>query len=169
MPHLHRRRRAAYAPAAEAGFTRKQLAVAAGIGVETVRFYEARGLLPEPPRSPAGYRLYSQADVERVRLVRRSQQLGFTLGEIEELIAITELPGAHRAELKERAESKLRQIHGKIADLRAIEASLTELVRSCDGAGSVSACPIYQFMSGADNGDHHNHNNVTEEGDSCHV
>ncbi|HSI82499.1 MAG: MerR family DNA-binding protein [Candidatus Methylacidiphilales bacterium] len=126
--------------------TRKQLADAAGIGSETVRFYEKRGLISEPERSAAGYRLYTQSDVERLRFIRRSQQLGFTLSEIEELTALTEQPGANRAELKKRAAAKLVDIHHKIADLQAIAASLSGLVKSCDGKGDIEACPIYRFM-----------------------
>jgi MerR family transcriptional regulator, copper efflux regulator len=127
-------------------YTRKQLADLAGIGVEAVRFYEKLGLLPEPSRSAAGYRLYSEDDVSRVRYVKRAQELGFSLSEIKDLITLTSSPASSRAELRTRAREKIAAIRAKISDLKKMDAILTQLVQSCDGRGKIAGCPIFEFM-----------------------
>ena len=128
-------------------WTRKQLAEAAGIGVEAVRFYESVGILPPPARSAAGYRLYRQEDLARVRYVKRAQELGFSLHEIRGLIALTSSPSATRAELRARTEEKLAGIQAKIRDLKKMAGVLKQLVEDCDGRGKIAGCPIFEFMS----------------------
>lgn len=130
-----------------AQFTRKQLADTAEVGVEAIRFYESLGILPEPERSASGYRLYRQEDVARVRYVKRAQELGFSLNEIRDLIALTTSPSASRAELRVIAGIKMREIRAKIADLKKMADILDRLVEKCDGKGKIAGCPIFEFMN----------------------
>ena len=103
------------------------LAQAAGIGVETIRFYERKGLLPEPPRTPAGYRQYPDDTVDRVKFIRRAQGLGFTLREVLELLdlRVNEVASCGPVEVQEL--EKLDQVAGKIEALRQMETALRRL------------------------------------------
>ncbi len=103
------------------GLKTGELARRAGVNVETLRFYERKGLLPVPPRRPSGYREYPPGDVRRIRFIRRAQDLGFSLGEIRELLAIRVRRGATAAEIRSRAGEKLEDVRRKIADLGKIE------------------------------------------------
>ena len=124
--------------------TRGALARQGGVNIETVRYYERRGLLPEPPRSQSGYRLFSKNDVRRVRFIRRAQELGFSLKEIEELLALRVEPQSTRADVRQRAEAKIDGIEEKIRQLRAMKKSLQRLTASCSGRGPVCGCPILE-------------------------
>jgi MerR family copper efflux transcriptional regulator len=119
-----------------------QLAKAAGVGVETVRFYERKGLLDAPARKDSGYRQYDAEAVERLRFIRRAQQVGFTLKEIRDLLALRDDPDARRADVRDRAAGKIADIDAKVRDLLAMRASLVGLLESCDGDGPASGCPI---------------------------
>lgn len=101
-----------------------ELAGRAGVGVETVRYYERRGLLAEPDRGPNGYRLYTPADLERLAFIARAKRLGFTLTEIADL-------SASPAEVLDRAEAKLSEIEARRAELDAMTARLQALVDGC--------------------------------------
>lgn len=117
-----------------------ELAALAGVGVETVRFYQRRGLTPEPPRPAGAIRRYGAADVERLRFVKSAQSLGFSLDEVAELLRLED--GAHCKEASSLAESKLADIRGKLAELSRMEAALAGLVKACHvGRGKVS-CPL---------------------------
>lgn len=122
-----------------------QLAARAGVGVETVRFYERRGLLAAPPRRPSGYRMYGDEVVRRLRFIRRAQELGFSLAEIEELLALRgDSPDACQA-ARERAAAKLADLDERMADLERMREALAALAHSCDahvGAG----CPILEAL-----------------------
>ncbi len=122
------------------------LAGAAGVGRETVRVYERKGLIDEPPRTPAGYRRYPQDTVQRLRFIRRAQELGFTLGEIADLLAlrVDEVSACGAVEL--RAREKLEQVETKIADLRRIGVSLHRLVDKCQAREPTSDCPILEEL-----------------------
>jgi MerR family transcriptional regulator, copper efflux regulator len=122
------------------------LAAAAGVGRETVRFYERKGLIAEPPRSPAGYRRYPPDSVQRLRFIRRAQELGFTLGEISDLLAlrVDEVSACGTVEI--RAREKLEQVELKIADLRRMGASLNRLVDKCQAREPTSDCPILERL-----------------------
>ena len=114
-----------------------ELADAAGVGVETVRFYERRGLLPEPPRSAAGYRQYSEADVWRLDFVRRAKALGFTLNEIVGLMGDAQ-PGRARTadEVLAAGQAKLAELEAQARELAAMKERLQRLVELCeDGDG----------------------------------
>jgi MerR family copper efflux transcriptional regulator len=127
-------------------FTIGKLADQAGVGIDTVRFYERRGLLPKPQRTAAGYRLYDESSISRIRFVRRAKQLGFTLDEIEILLQLQD-KGGRKAEVKSITTRKLAQIDAKIADLARMREVLTALAFECSGQGSVSSCPIIEAMT----------------------
>ena len=119
-----------------------QLAKAAGVGVETLRFYERKGLLEVPPRKDSGYRQYDDEAVARLRFIRQAQLVGFTLKEIRELLALRDDPATGRADIRSRATAKVADIDAKVTALLAMRASLTELLSTCDGDGPASGCPI---------------------------
>jgi Cu(I)-responsive transcriptional regulator len=119
-----------------------QVARLAGVGVETVRFYEREGLLEQPARRESGYRQYTQDAVARLRFIKRAKELGFQLKEIRELIALRLDPDANRADVRQRAEAKIADIHARIADLQKMLHALHELTAACDGDGSARDCPI---------------------------
>jgi Hg(II)-responsive transcriptional regulator len=124
-----------------------QVAELAGVNVETLRFYERKGILPEPPRRASGYREYPPETVERVRFVKRAQELGFSLSEVQDLLGLRETAGAKSVRVRRVAEAKLEEIDLKIRDLEAMKQSLTELLCACDGKTSVASCPIIASLS----------------------
>lgn len=123
-------------------FTIGHLAKAANVGVETVRFYERKGLLQTPERKNSPYRQYDHDAVDRLKFIRRAQQVGFTLKEIEDLLGLRDDPDARRADVRDRASNKIADINAKVRDLLAMRESLTNLLNSCEGDGPASACPI---------------------------
>ena len=120
-----------------------QVAAAAGVGVETLRYYERRGLLPNPPCTGSGYRAYGGGAVARVRFIRRAQDLGFTLAEIGDLLALRDDQDINCAHVRKRANSKIAQVDGKVRDLLAIRDRLVALVERCR-EGESSTCPIIE-------------------------
>lgn len=123
-----------------------QVAKAAQVHVETMRYYERRGLVPRPPRNASAYRHYPENTVTRVRFVRHAQTLGFSLDEILELLSLRAAPKARCADVRRRAEAKLREIDMKIRALRAMQRTLTRLVSQCDGHLPASECPILEAL-----------------------
>lgn len=119
-----------------------QLAKEAGVGVETIRFYEREGLLAKPRRSPSGYRQYPPEAAGRVKFLRRAQWLGFTLKDAQELLALRDDPDADRASVREKAADKLADIEERIAELQAMRVELARLLTACRGAGPAAGCPI---------------------------
>jgi MerR family transcriptional regulator, copper efflux regulator len=119
-----------------------QLARETGINLETVRYYERQGLLPKPPRSPAGYRLFPADAAQRLRFIRRAQELGFSLKEIRELLALRVSARTSSAEIRKRAEAEITDIEAKINSLESMRKSLRKLTSSCAGCGPISECPI---------------------------
>lgn len=116
------------------------LAKAAGVNVETIRYYQRRGLLPEPDRPYGSIRRYGKADVERLTFVKTAQRLGFSLNEIAELLRLED--GTHCEEASVLAEHKLVNVREKLADLRRIEHVLAELVHACHEREGSVACPL---------------------------
>ena len=114
------------------------LAKSAGVGVETVRFYQRKRLVAEPPRA-GGIRRYGPRDIDRIRFIRRAQAAGFTLQEIKELIDLD--AGEDRARARDLARSRVRALDGKIAELKRARDALQRLAKEC-GAGSSGPCPI---------------------------
>jgi Hg(II)-responsive transcriptional regulator len=127
-----------------------QIARRAGVGVETVRFYERQGLLEEPDRRESGYRQYTEEVVFRLRFIRRAKELGFTLKEIQELVASRSDPSATRADVRRQAKAKIADIEGKIRDLQRMKEALLKLTASCRGYGPASGCPILEALDGQD-------------------
>ncbi|MCA9145473.1 MAG: Hg(II)-responsive transcriptional regulator [Planctomycetaceae bacterium] len=123
-----------------------QLAKIAGVGVETVRFYERKGLLAEPNRRPSGYRQYGEEVVNRLRFIKRAKELGFTLNEIKELLSLRLDPTTTCADVKERAEEKIDDIEAKIRTLRRMKNALVKVTKACSGRGGTSECPILETL-----------------------
>jgi MerR family copper efflux transcriptional regulator len=130
-------------------FTIGRLADAAGVGIDTVRFYERRGLLPTPKRTASGYRLYDAESINRIRFVRRAKDLGFTLDEIQNLLKLQDNAGP-KSEVKAITKLKLEQIEAKITGLTRMRSVLESLSAECSGKGSVSGCPIIEAMTSTD-------------------
>ncbi|GIW73131.1 MAG: Hg(II)-responsive transcriptional regulator [Planctomycetota bacterium] len=127
-----------------------ELAARAGVNLQTVYYYERRGLVPAPPRSAANHRLYSERDVLRVRFIQRARRLGFSLAEIGELLSLRARPGARCGEVLVRARSKLAQIDRRIAALRRMRRALGRLVQECEGSLPATDCPILAALQGAE-------------------
>ena len=119
-----------------------QVARRAGVGVETVRFYEREGLLEEPPRRASGYRQYSEQVVTRLRFIKRAQQLGFSLKEISELLLLRVDAQTSCEEVKGRTEAKIAEVERKMVELQHMRQALLQVHSLCTGPGPTSACPI---------------------------
>ncbi|GJL49177.1 MAG: MerR family transcriptional regulator [Nitrospirales bacterium] len=119
-----------------------QIAKRAGVNVETIRFYERKGLLTQPPRNAGGYRQYPRHAIARIRFIKRAKELGFSLTEIADLLSLQVNPRATCADVKSRAEDKISTIHERIKDLQKMKRSLEKLAASCKGSGPLDDCPI---------------------------
>ena len=115
---------------------------------ETVRFYERSGLLSKPPRTASGYRMYPSEAVRPLRFIRKAQELGFSLKEIEELLALRLSSRGSRAQVRRRAEAKIDDIEAKIRALDSMKRSLEKLTKACSACGPASACPILESLEG---------------------
>jgi MerR family mercuric resistance operon transcriptional regulator len=119
------------------------------VNIETIRYYERIKMLPAPPRTAAGRRVYGPAETRTLAFIRRSRELGFTLGEIRALLALSVEGGQGScAEVRELAAAHLAEVRAKIADLRAMERVLADAVRRCD-AGEAPGCPVLDALSAA--------------------
>jgi len=123
-----------------------QLATQGGVHLETIRYYERRGLLPRPPRTGSGYRAFSGEAVRRVRFIKRAQALGFSLREIEDLLTLRARPGRSCANVQAKAKAKIADIDKKLQQLSAMRGALSRLVATCARRGTTSACPILDSL-----------------------
>jgi MerR family mercuric resistance operon transcriptional regulator len=123
-----------------------EVAKQAGVNLQTIHYYERRGLLPKPPRTGSNYRAYPEDAVLRVRFIKRAQDLGFTLKEIKELLSLRAAPRTRCADVRKRAEAKVQDIDGKVRTLHAMRKALTKLIGECSGSGPVSQCPILEAL-----------------------
>lgn len=123
-----------------------RLAREAGVNLETVRYYERRGLLPTPPRSISGYRLFPKDAARRLRFIRRAQELGFSLREIRELLSLRVANRSGSAVIRRKAEAKVADIESKIKSLESMRATLRKLTKACAGCGPISECPILESL-----------------------
>lgn len=124
--------------------TISRLASAAGVNVETVRFYQRSGLIDEPTRPYSGYRTYADEDVRRIRFIKRAQLLGFTLDEIASLL---KLEGSQTcASTRDLAARKLAMVEAKLSDLVAMQTALATMVSRCDSEHPSAGCPIIQAL-----------------------
>lgn len=129
-----------------------QLAKAAGVTIDTIRYYERRGLIPEPPRRESGYREYAPDFVSRLRFIRKAQELGFSLTEIRELLALQIDSVETCDQVRHRAEEKVHDIEAKIQTLQRMHAILSDLIRACDQRESSGICPILNILTSQENG-----------------
>lgn len=123
-----------------------RVAEQAGVNVETIRFYERKGLVETPKRSNSGYRQYQQDTVRRIRFIKRAKDLGFTLKEVGELLSLRAEPGASCADVKIRAGTKIADIDERIRELTKMKNALVTLARVCNANGPVTECPILEAM-----------------------
>ena len=130
------------------GLTIGEVAKQAEVNIETLRYYERRGILPKPPRNRTNYRRYPEAAVQQVRFIKRTQRLGFSLNEISDLLFLRRDPKTSRAAVKDRAEAKLEDIEAKIQHLTEMRDALAHVTALCDGKGSIDGCPILHAMEG---------------------
>ena len=124
-----------------------QLAKQSGVSVDTIRYYERSGLLPEPDRTASGYRIYGRDDVERVNFIKTAQLLGFTLSEIVLLLSLRHSQAKSAAEVVELTEKKIRSLSDKLSQLRTIKRALAQLVADCPVDVPVSDCPILGYIA----------------------
>ena len=119
-----------------------EVAERGGVNLQTIRYYEREKLLTEPPRLASGYRVYPDQTVRRVRFIKRAQEIGFTLAEIRELLAIRIDSGRDSAEVRALANAKINDIEEKIQTLHRIKEALGRITERCSGCGPASECPI---------------------------
>lgn len=122
-----------------------KVARAAGVGVETVRYYQRSGLVPEPARPAGGVRRYSAETVARLRFIKRAQELGFTLAEVRRLLALGDSQSCAKA--RALAAEKLLLVRARIADLERMRVVLESLIERCDAVRGKVACPIIQTLA----------------------
>lgn len=124
------------------------LARSAGVGIDTIRYYEREGLLPPPRRRASGYRDYDPGDSERLKFIRRAKALGFTLDDIRELLALSadHERGVHN--VKQRSEARLAKLEQRIRELQRMRRGLKRLIAACPGRGAPGACPILHALTG---------------------
>ena len=126
--------------------TTGELAHQAGVNVETVRFYERRGLIPAPPRSAAGYRNYGEDTLARLRFILHAKVLGFELKEIKELLELRVQPGRTCKEVRLFAEEKIHDISSRIRSLERVRRALKSLSDNCTSRGPASECPFLDAL-----------------------
>jgi len=117
-----------------------------GVNIDTIRYYEREGLLPEPQRRASGYRSYGEAAIVQLRFIRRAKTLGFTLDEIRELLALSHDRQLGVKAVKQRAKARLAAIEQRIAELQRVRDGLAQLVASCPGHGAPEQCPILRAL-----------------------
>lgn len=122
------------------------LAKEAQVNLQTIRYYEREGLIAKPPRTASGYRVFSADVVRRVRFVKHAQELGFSLAEVKELLALRVDAKTSCVEIRQRTQGKIADVQNKIRALQAIKKALERLTATCHGSGPVSECPILESL-----------------------
>lgn len=126
---------------------RSQVAQQAGVGLEALRFYERKKILPKPLRSESGYRLYDQTHVQRLKFIKKAQVIGFTLEEIKGLLDLVENPRIKCETVRLLAEQKISEVERKILDLQKLKTALVDLSGRCDNRKDIRHCPIIESLS----------------------
>jgi MerR family mercuric resistance operon transcriptional regulator len=126
-------------------YTIARLAAAAGVHVETIRYYQRLGLVPEPPRPLGGIRRYTEADADRLRFIKRAQAMGFTLAEIVSLLNLQKRRSCHAT--RELAATRLRLVDARIRELRDLRKELAGLIAGCDANTQDASCPVIQRLA----------------------
>lgn len=121
------------------------LARAAGVNIETVRYYQRFGLIDEPPKPASGFRVYPKETIDRILFIRRAKELGFSLKEIAELL---QLGDGHCEDVRQRAEEKQAHIDEQIKDLRRLRKTLDKLIKACQSDSDPAHCPIVETLAG---------------------
>lgn len=127
-------------------FSIGQVARQAGVGVETVRFYEREGLLEEPVRRASGCRQYSEEAIKQIRFIKRAQQLGFSLKEIAELLTLRVDGRTECSQVRERAAAKLAEVELKMVELQRMRQALLQVASLCEGEGPKGRCPMLDAL-----------------------
>lgn len=125
-----------------------EVAKAAELPIDTIRYYEKAGLIPPPQRRESGYRIYTRDTVGRLRFIRRAKELGFTLSEITELLDLSAQGAQDMGRMRVAAQQKLAVVEDKLRELERVRAALHQLVEACPGHGAVAECPIVRALSG---------------------
>lgn len=123
-----------------------QVAKQGGVNLQTIRYYERRGIVPRPPRTGSGYRAFPDTTVTRIRFIKRAQELGFSLKEIKELLLLRAAPKARAADIRARTMAKITDIDAKIRSLQAMKRALHKLGAACPGQGPATECPILEAL-----------------------
>jgi MerR family mercuric resistance operon transcriptional regulator len=132
------------------GLTIGKVAKSAGLGIETVRFYEREGLIKPLSRTESNYRIYADDGIVRLRFIKRAKTLGFSLREIKELLFLRADSDATKEAVKEQIEEKIDDIKQRIKDLKKIQKTLEALDACCDGHGPADECPILAALEGTE-------------------
>jgi MerR family transcriptional regulator, mercuric resistance operon regulatory protein len=127
------------------GYTIGALAAAAGVHVETVRYYQRRGLMAEPPRPPGGVRRYGEQHAQRVCFIKRAQAMGFTLAEVDQLVRLRARRSCRAT--RELAAAKMRMVEVRIRELRRLRQELARLVADCDANTEETRCPMFDVLT----------------------
>jgi len=139
-----------------------QVAKRAGVGVETVRFYERESLLEEPPRRASGFRQYSKQVVKRLHFIKRAQQLGFSLKEMSELLLLRVDALTSCEEVRQRTEAKIAEVERKILELHRMRQALLQVHSLCTGQGPTGRCPMLEALDQQEPLDQSEHARVTQ-------
>lgn len=126
-------------------YTIARLAAAAGVHIETIRYYQRLHLLPQPPRPLGGIRRYGEADADRLRFIKRAQAMGFTLVEVESLLKLQARRSCHAT--RELAAARLRLVDARIRELRELRKELAGLIADCDANNQEAKCPVIQRLA----------------------
>jgi Hg(II)-responsive transcriptional regulator len=124
------------------------VAEAAEVNIQTIRYYERRGLFPTPRRTPSGYRQYAVEAVNRIRFIKHAQELGFSLQEIQELLGLRVRHGAACDAVAQRTRTKLKVVEQKIRDLQRMRRTLEQLAEACTARRPTDECPILEALAG---------------------
>jgi MerR family copper efflux transcriptional regulator len=125
-----------------------RLAKATGVNIDTIRYYERHGLLPQASRRQSGYREYATDDVARLSFIRRAKELGFSLTDIGELLSLSRDRRSDMQGVKRKAEERLAEVDRKIDELKRVQRGLKRLIAACPGHGELASCPIVAALSG---------------------
>ncbi len=128
------------------GLTIGQLAKESNVHVETIRYYERRGLISKPPRSVSNYRMYSSENLRRLKFIKHAQGLGFSLKEIKEILSLRAIPRARCADVQKYTTRKIEELQERIHSLTRMRRSLEKLLRECSGDLPATECPILESM-----------------------
>ena len=123
-----------------------ELARQTSVNIETIRYYERRGLIAAPPRNKSGHRQYSTEAVRRTDFIKRCQRLGFSLNEIQEILELRITPQSTCADMKSRLSDKLAGVDKKMSELEQIRAALDRMLKKCTGKGPIGKCPILEEL-----------------------